>query len=686
MNLNVLVRGQSNAILMMELDGWAGHGALRTEVERLLGFDGTNDTISLVFERYNDGGSTAFGGTALIGDWLTARNGDWRQGWDVAQYEQSLLNVVNGMSASQKDDPTAVLWLHSEYDSANRDLTVDQWMSAVRFDAAQVRSALGQGAADTPYLFVSAMPYWGTEEGHQAIRQGMERLSADPGFNASIAARMQDINATTDNWDNNWDTIEYGGGHIDGGDAMQTVLRSARSIAEEFAEYAKPGSPIAQAGGNIANLGPQVIRATKVGDNQLRLDVAHDAATGFASLDGDAANGTGWSVRGSGGEVWGTNVRVEDGDTLLVTFSGTVDGAGSVHYGYGYGRLAGASGEGRGNAVYDNQGLPIWVGADGLKVGTSVTPKPVPPPITDGGTDDGSAGLVTGVTRVGGSGGDTFSGTSRNDSLSGEGGEDRLLGGSGADTLTGGEGRDTLFGGSGADRLDGGAGNDAMRGREGDDVMTTGSGVDRVLIGRGDGADRVTDFAFGTDRVQLVSVAASEVTAAVGTGGLVLTLPDGTTLTLEGVGAATARQLGISGTFKSGPPAPGGQTVTGGAGDDALRGGTGADTVTGGAGSDDLHGLEGSDLLRGGRDHDGLTGGAGADTFAFARGDGPDWVVDFQVGVDRLRLEGIASGGVTQTVESRWGMTGLELSFGNGDEVFLQGVSARISNTDMVFA
>jgi Ca2+-binding RTX toxin-like protein len=293
--------------------------------------------------------------------------------------------------------------------------------------------------------------------------------------------------------------------------------------------------------------------------------------------------------------------------------------------------------------------------------------------------------LVPGVTRTGGAGADSLYGTGKADLLAGEGGGDRLSSGAGADSLSGGEGADTLLAGVGDDRLEGGAGNDVLRGNGGDDTVTTGAGADRVSIGRGEGADRVTDFALGADRVKLVNVAASEVTAVAGPGGLVLTLPDGTTLTLEGVGAATAKQLGLSGAFRA-APAPAGQTLTGGAGEESLAGGAGADTLTGGAGSDDLQGMGGDDLLRGGRDHDGLTGGAGVDTFVFARGDGPDWVVDFQPGAERLRLEGITAAEVTQTVETRWGMTGLELAFGRGDEIFLQGVTAPLANTDLVFA
>jgi Ca2+-binding RTX toxin-like protein len=432
-----------------------------------------------------------------------------------------------------------------------------------------------------------------------------------------------------------------------------------------------------------------VIRATLVGTNQLRLDVAHDGASAFQSLDADAARGVGWSVLGNGGQVTGTAVSLVDADTLVVTFSGAVAADGMLHYGYGYGRLGGADGSGRGNAVYDNAGLPIWVQATGLKVGTSVAPPdPEPDPrLPEPPKPDPKPGLVL----TGTSGADELKGGSLGDSLSGGGGNDRLSGLGGADTLLGGEGRDTLLGGAGDDVLSGGAGNDALRGDGGNDLITTGAGVDRVLWGTGAGADRVSDFALGTDRVQLVGVAAEAVTAKLatvgGVAGLQLALGSGETLFLEGVGAATARQLGLSGSFAAGSvvPAPPG-VINGTSGEDWLKGGTGADTLNGGAGSDDLQGLGGNDVLRGGAGDDGLTGGAGVDTFVFGRGDGADWVVDFQAGVEKVRLEGIGAGSVVQTLESRWGMAGLELDFGNGDEMFLQGVTAKLATSDFVFA
>lgn len=401
MDLNILVRGQSNAILMMEADGWAGAETLVQEVQRLLGFDGVTDRVNLVYDRFDWDSGTAFGGTALIGDWLTARNGDWRQGWAVGSREQALLNEVASLPAAQRDDPTAVLWLHSEYDSARADLTPEEWMSAVRFDAGQLRAAFGQDAADLPTLFISAMPYWGTDQGHQAIRQGMERLTADPGFNARIAARMQDVDLTTDDWDGNAGTVEFGGGHIDGGDAVQTAGRAARALAEAFAAHAKPGSPVALAGGDIADQGPEVIRAASAGANQLRLDVVHDQADGFQPLDPDAAAGLGWSVRGGNATVQGVAAAIEDADTLLVTFGGPVPADGLLFYGHGHGRLAGAGGEGRGNAVYDTTDLPIWVSADGLVIGPEAAPGGGVP---EGWPRDGSSGddRLRGDREVGG--------------------------------------------------------------------------------------------------------------------------------------------------------------------------------------------------------------------------------------------------------------------------------------------
>ncbi|MBK1661658.1 calcium-binding protein [Paracraurococcus ruber] len=87
-------------------------------------------------------------------------------------------------------------------------------------------------------------------------------------------------------------------------------------------------------------------------------------------------------------------------------------------------------------------------------------------------------------------------------------------------------------------------------------------------------------------------------------------------------------------------------------GGDRLAGDAGNDTLRGGGGYDVLMGGDGDDLLEGGVGADTLTGGGGADVFAFgaldARARMPvydtqgDVVTDFQDGLDRLDLSAFA--------------------------------------------
>jgi Ca2+-binding RTX toxin-like protein len=91
--------------------------------------------------------------------------------------------------------------------------------------------------------------------------------------------------------------------------------------------------------------------------------------------------------------------------------------------------------------------------------------------------------------------------------------------GSGVDTLTGFENlngsahADTLTGNGGANVLSGGAGNDALRGNSGGDTLIGGMGDDTLTGGAGadtfvfnlpsEGIDSLTDFASGTDSIQV---------------------------------------------------------------------------------------------------------------------------------------------------------------------------------------
>ena len=257
----------------------------------------------------------------------------------------------------------------------------------MRADAALVRGALGLDAARSPYVFVSAIPFsTGNDTAHQAIRAGMESLEADPAFGGSVGARANDVNMTFKfPFEDVYTDYTYGLSHVSAEDAAVIGLRLARSLAEEWAAYAKPGSPVATIGGNIASDGPKVVAATAVSADTLVVQVAHDQAATLAPLDAEAAAGIGWSVRGSAAAVAADNVQVLSADTLQVHFQSAIPTDGSLHYGFGYGRLGGANQPGQGNAVYDNSGLPIWTPATGVKVGAAApAPAPALPLAVDG--------------------------------------------------------------------------------------------------------------------------------------------------------------------------------------------------------------------------------------------------------------------------------------------------------------
>jgi len=71
-------------------------------------------------------------------------------------------------------------------------------------------------------------------------------------------------------------------------------------------------------------------------------------------------------------------------------------------------------------------------------------------------------------------------------------------------------GNDTLSGGAGNDQLNGVDGNDSIRGGAGNDTLIGGTGADAFVFDQPAGianADRITDFASGTDRLQFDNAA-----------------------------------------------------------------------------------------------------------------------------------------------------------------------------------
>ncbi|MBF9032531.1 hypothetical protein HKCCE3408_19200 [Rhodobacterales bacterium HKCCE3408] len=154
-----------------------------------------------------------------------------------------------------------------------------------------------------------------------------------------------------------------------------------------------------------------------------------------------------------------------------------------------------------------------------------------------------------GVNRLwGGDGADVLHGRGNIDNLFGQAGDDILLGGSGGDYLHGGDGRDraaywtataglvadlsgrggctgdaagdvyvsiedlqgsdfddTLLGDENANWLIGGGGDDRIDGRGGADLLMGGAGADTFVFADAGAMDRVADFTFGLDRLDIAA-------------------------------------------------------------------------------------------------------------------------------------------------------------------------------------
>ncbi len=118
---------------------------------------------------------------------------------------------------------------------------------------------------------------------------------------------------------------------------------------------------------------------------------------------------------------------------------------------------------------------------------------------------------------------------------------DLLVAGDTSTWLIGNEGDDTLIGGPGDDTLDGGPGEDVLDGGAGNDVLIGGPGADIFVFRDGYDHDVILDFDLDEDRVAVSSTGVErfeDIRDRLGpdpNGDAVLTLNDGSTLTLLGV-------------------------------------------------------------------------------------------------------------------------------------------------------
>ncbi len=116
---------------------------------------------------------------------------------------------------------------------------------------------------------------------------------------------------------------------------------------------------------------------------------------------------------------------------------------------------------------------------------------------------DPTGGTTTSNAINGTATANTLKGTSTANTIKGLGGNDKLYGRSGNDKLYGGTGADKLYGEAGNDRLYGGDGKDILTGGAGSDILSGGANADTFRFTGKWGADKVSDFRNGLDRIDL---------------------------------------------------------------------------------------------------------------------------------------------------------------------------------------
>ncbi|RZI68535.1 MAG: hypothetical protein EOP13_24670 [Pseudomonas sp.] len=157
---NVLVRGQSNALLFCDRGGiWKMASQLESAGLHIA-----------ILAEWGTNTSTIHSGTRFM-DW--PKNGQ----------QASLLAFLTKQAAEVRARKTITLWIHNENEQ-NSGVSKGDWVKEVRADAGLVRKTLGQTATTTPYMFCPIKYNFGK---NLSFLDGMKELIADTGFNATLS-------------------------------------------------------------------------------------------------------------------------------------------------------------------------------------------------------------------------------------------------------------------------------------------------------------------------------------------------------------------------------------------------------------------------------------------------------------------------------------------------------------------